>query len=92
MTIIQGQNSKSFAHLSLQGIIEDGESSELKAVLNDERYKSFKVHDFTFVYWGVVFYLLAVDGYINSDCGADMPQTELLKQKFILCLFWKQKV
>ncbi|XP_052042050.1 DNA nucleotidylexotransferase isoform X2 [Apodemus sylvaticus] len=27
----------------IEGIIEDGESSEVKAVLNDERYKSFKL-------------------------------------------------
>lgn len=33
--------------MSMQEIIEDGESSEVKAVLNDERYQSFKVSDFT---------------------------------------------
>lgn len=27
----------------MQEIIEDGQSSEVKAVLNDERYQSFKV-------------------------------------------------
>lgn len=31
--------------MSMQEIIEDGESSEVKAVLNDERYQSFKVSD-----------------------------------------------
>lgn len=36
--------------LSVQEIIEDGESSEVKAVLNDERYQCFKVSDFTYIY------------------------------------------
>lgn len=29
----------------MQDILEDGESSEVKAVLNDERYQCFKVRD-----------------------------------------------
>lgn len=35
--------------MSMQEIIEDGESSEVKAVLNDERYQSFKVSNFTHI-------------------------------------------
>lgn len=33
----------------MQEIIEDGQSSEVEAVLNDERYQSFKVSDFTLI-------------------------------------------
>lgn len=50
LQLYRGHNSKPSVQLSLQGIIEDGESSEVKAVLNDERYKSFKVSDCAFVY------------------------------------------
>lgn len=42
--IVQQEN---IFQLSMQEIIEDGESSEVKAVLNDERYQSFKVSNFT---------------------------------------------
>lgn len=50
----------------MQEIIEDGESSEVKAVLNDERYQSFKVSDFMCIYKERVFQIILL--LILSTC------------------------
>lgn len=50
----------------MQEIIEDGESSEVKAVLNDERYQSFKVCDFYMYLSKMVFQLILL--LILSGC------------------------
>lgn len=50
----------------MQEIIEDGESSEVKAVLNDERYQSFKVRDFYMYLSKMVFQLILL--LILSGC------------------------
>lgn len=50
----------------MQEIIEDGESSEVKAVLNDERYQSFKVSDFMCIYQERVFQIILL--LILSTC------------------------
>lgn len=50
----------------MQEIIEDGESSEVKAVLNDERYQSFKVGDFYMYLSKMVFQLILL--LILSGC------------------------
>lgn len=73
----------------MQEIIEDGESSEVKAVLNDERYQSFKVSNFTCYLLKMVFQLLLVlilSGHISSGCRNKMPQTGWIKQQIFIFL------
>ena len=54
----------------MQEIIEDGESSEVKAVLNDERYQSFKVRDFYMYSSKMVFQLILL--LILSGCVSQL--------------------
>jgi hypothetical protein len=52
----------------MQEIIEDGESSDVNAVLNDERYKSFKVSICLLKMAFHLSVLRILGGYISLGC------------------------
>lgn len=81
----------------MQEIIEDGESSEVKAVLNDERYQSFKVsilHVFNengFPGNPIIY----SKGRISLGYHNKMPQAGWIKQQIFIFLqsgAWKPEI